>query len=393
VRLRTTATALLACTATLLVAPPAATAASAADQVRDRQWHHRFLNTAAAHRISQGEGVTVAVIDSGVDPHRDLRNNLLRGTDVVKGGTGDGRADTNGHGTAMASLIAAHGRGASGVLGLAPRARVLPVRCEVSRSDNGADELAKGIRWAIARNAKVISISWGGSSSVELLEAVNEAEAADVVIIAAAGNKPEDSIGVIYPAAFRGVVAVTATDRSGEAASVSVKGREVILSAPGTDILSAGIENGYRRGTGTSPATAIVAGAAALVRSKYPELSAKEVIHRLTATAIDKGPKGRDDQYGYGVLNLVGALTATVPPLDGAQPSASTSAASPRSPSTAAAQPGSSAAPGQAGGRETGSGSSLGIVVTIGAIAIVGLLAAAFVAMVHRRRRHTNGIP
>jgi subtilisin family serine protease len=87
-----------------------------------------------------------------------------------------------------------------------------------------------------------------------------------------------------------------------------------MLSAPAVDITSTGIAGTYLHGTGTSNATAIIAGAAALVRAKYPKMSATEVIHRLTATAIDKGDPGRDDLYGYGIVNLVGALTADVPP-------------------------------------------------------------------------------
>lgn len=103
--------------------------------------------------------------------------------------------------------------------------------------------------------------------------------------------------------------------RTGSHAPVSVTGPEIDLVAPAVDIYSTSINGKYRKGTGTSDATAIVAGAAALVRSKYPNLPAEEVVHRLTATAIDKGPPGRDDVYGYGVIDLVAALTADVPPL------------------------------------------------------------------------------
>ncbi|GAB3945999.1 hypothetical protein GCM10027614_38690 [Micromonospora vulcania] len=94
---------------------------------------------------------------------------------------------------------------------------------------------------------------------------------------------------------------------------MSVTGPEIDVVAPAVDIYSTSIDGKYRRGTGTSDATAIVAGAAALIRSKYPHLPASEVAHRLTATAVDKGPPGRDDEYGYGVIDLVAALTADVP--------------------------------------------------------------------------------
>ncbi len=111
------------------------------------------------------------------------------------------------------------------------------------------------------------------------------------------------------------MIAVGGVDRIGEHASVSVSGPEIDIAAPAVDIYSTSYDGKYSKGTGTSSATAIVAGAAALIRSKYPDLPAQEVAHRLTATAVDKGPPGRDDQYGYGVIDLVAALTADVPPL------------------------------------------------------------------------------
>lgn len=139
---------------------------------------------------------------------------------------------------------------------------------------------------------------------------------ADVVVVAAAGNRPE-ATRVEWPAAYPGVIAAAGVDRDGNHAEVSVTGPEVVLAAPAVDIVSTNKlgETRYSTGTGTSSATAIIAGAAALVRAKYPDLSAAEVVHRLTATAVDKGPPGRDELYGYGVLDLVAALTADVPPM------------------------------------------------------------------------------
>jgi subtilisin family serine protease len=114
---------------------------------------------------------------------------------------------------------------------------------------------------------------------------------------------------------YPGVVAAVGVDKSGQRAAISVAGPQAVLAAPAVDIVSTNTGGGYRIGTGTSDATAIIAGVAALVRSKFPQLSAREVIHRMTATAIDKGKPGRDDEYGYGIVNPVGALTADVPPL------------------------------------------------------------------------------
>jgi len=145
-------------------------------------------------------------------------------------------------------------------------------------------------------------------------QAIRSAIAADVIVVAGIGNRPNDTVPTM-PAAMDGVVAVGAVDRNGNVAPITVTGPEMVLSAPGVDIYGAdNINHGYGIGTGTSDATAIVAGTAALVRSKYPNLSAKDVIHRLTATATDRGAPGRDDQYGYGIVNPVAALTADVKP-------------------------------------------------------------------------------
>jgi type VII secretion-associated serine protease mycosin len=281
----------------------------AADPISDGQWFHEFLSTAAAHAISEGQGVTVAVVDSGVDAgHPDLAGSVVPGIDVT--GTGDGRVDATGHGTAMAGLVAAHGR----VKGIAPQAKVLSVRTNDMRIGFSSD-LARGITEAVSRGAKVISVSGGVETSEDLLlrQRVEAAIAADVVVVAAAGNNKDPSAQVDFPAAVEGVVAVGSVDKDGNLAPTSVKGPQVVIAAPGVGISSTDLKGGYDVGSGTSYATAIVAGAVALVRAKFPDLKAPEVIRRLTATATDKGAPGRDSSYGYGVLNLVAALTAELP--------------------------------------------------------------------------------
>jgi subtilisin family serine protease len=173
----------------------------------------------------------------------------------------------------------------------------------------------------------------GPGGTNDLRDAIRAAIEAGVVIVAASGNEPDNS-SVAFPAAYPGVVAAAGVDRNGNHADLSVAGPQVVLAAPAVDIVTAGARGSYVTADGTSAATAIIAGVAALVRAKYPNLSAAEVVHRLTATAIDRGPPGRDDQYGFGIVNPVAALTAAVPPLT---PSATTAGAN--SPPSAANTP------------------------------------------------------
>jgi type VII secretion-associated serine protease mycosin len=299
-----------------------------ADWVRDKQWYLDALKIPQAHSISKGSGVTVAVVDSGVDPHPDLRDNLVDGTEVSPGKTDDGRIDTEGHGTAMAGIIAAPGRSVSdGLLGIAPAAKILPVKT----SNAGSTLIGAGIDWAAEHGAKVINVSAAPGPSLALRNAISAAAKDDAVVVAGSGNKP-DFVQFGFPAAMPGVLAVGATDRSGKHASFSVTGSPMQICAPGVDIETARLKGSYAVASGTSESTAIVSGAAALVRAKFPQLSAPEVIHRLTATATDIGKPGRDDECGFGLLNIVKALTADVPPR---QPSGAASAGSPTRTSSA----------------------------------------------------------
>ncbi|MGY0003364.1 type VII secretion-associated serine protease mycosin [Micromonospora sp. I033] len=319
--LRSLVTSLALLTLAASSAAPAEPPPSADDskQVRKDQWHLASLRVEEVQQMSQGEGVVVAVPDTGVDPHPDLQRNLLPGTDVSA--DGDGRKDEDSHGTSMAGLIAAHGNGnGGGALGVAPRAKILPIRSKLIDGKGDTEELAESMEWAVAHQADVISISATAGASVRLQRAVKSALEADIVVVASVGNRPED-VRVGYPASEPGVLAVGGVRKDGSHAEISVTGPEVDIVAPAVDIYSTSYGGKYSKGTGTSGATAIVAGAAALIRSKYPNLPAQEVAHRLTATAIDKGPPGRDDEYGYGVIDLVAALTADVPPLGFETPS------------------------------------------------------------------------
>ncbi|WP_184179364.1 type VII secretion-associated serine protease mycosin [Micromonospora parathelypteridis] len=289
------------------------------DQVRDEQWQLDELQAETAWRSSTGRGVTVAVVDSGVDgTHPDLVGQVLPGQDLV-GPDGGAGPDPVGHGTTVAGLIAGRSDDKRGAVGLAPDARILPVR--VLDEDNRYDDaliVAQGVRWAVDHGARVINLSLGGSGdSPALAAALDYAFVRDVVVVACTGNlATSTSTKVWYPAREPGVIAVAGLERSSDNLwSGSITGRATVLTAPATGLVGAKPPDGYWRVQGTSFAAPLVAATAALVRSRYPQMPAGEVVNRLLATARDLGPTGRDDRFGYGMVDPVAALTAQVPPV------------------------------------------------------------------------------
>lgn len=344
----------------LLVASPAA-----ADAVRERQWHLDALNVREAHQVTRGEGVTVAVIDTrGEINHSDLSENALPGRTFTDSGEG---LDP-GHGTAVASVLAGHGHGhgnRDGVLGIAPEASILPARAYTDPLS-----VAEAVRWAVQEGANVINLSYGlNVDEIELEEAVAHAQMKDVVVVGAVGNVPEDS-EVIYPAAYPGVVAVSATNRADQVADISVTGEKVDLAAPGEEITTASLNGGYDTGEGTSFAAPIVAGTAALVRARYPDMNAASVVNRLVQTATDQGPQGKDPEYGYGIVNPTRALTADIPDVQ-------------ENPLGSLAQETPAATPGP-GAADSGDDAGLDTGLLIGIVAAALVVLAAVVALVVR---------
>ena len=298
---------------------PATPAQAAPDGVRADQWYLRTLNVDGAWNWSTGAGVTVAVIDSGVDAgHVDLQGQVLPGLDLVDT-KGDGDTDLVGHGTTVAALIAGKDDGA-GVVGVAPKAKILPVR--VLNQDNRYDDahiVANGIRWAVDQGAQVINLSLGGtSSSAPLAAAIDYAFAKDVVVVSCTGNAgASTSTGVWYPAREPGVLAVAGLERPGDTLwESSNTGPETVVAAPATQIVGV-YPSGYRKASGTSFAAPMVAATAALIRSRWPDIPAGEVINRIVRTARDRGPEGRDDKYGFGLVDPTAALTAELPAVAG----------------------------------------------------------------------------
>ncbi|MGC4749098.1 type VII secretion-associated serine protease mycosin [Micromonospora sp. DT201] len=282
---------------------------------RAEQWYLDELRIDQARKLSTGRGVIVAVVDTGVDAtHPDIRGQVLPGGRSY-GAVGDGRADEDGHGTHMAGIIAATNAAADGVDGIAPGAWILPIKIKKGKGPSSDRAQAQGIRMAVDGGATVINLSVGrpGAVSPEEEQAIAYAIERDVVVVASAGNTAMGDSAVISPANVPGVVAVTGTTRGGAFWSGSVQGPEAVVSAPGDGIFNIGAEQGYGWGDGTSDSAAIVSGIAALIRSKYPNLNAANVINRIIRTARDAGPAGRDPQYGFGRLDPVAALTADVP--------------------------------------------------------------------------------
>ena len=282
-------------------------ATARADEIRDMQWHLGHLDMAAAWDISEGEGVTVAVIDTGVDAtHPDLGDAVVAGIDLTGSG-GDGTVAHDDHGTAMAGLIAARGQGQDGVRGIAPASTILPVAVS-----DGASS-AEGMRWATDHGADVINVSGGTDLTDDpaVREAVAYALSQDVVVVASAGNNSGPRIN--FPGAYGGVITVSATTQQDRLTDVSSYGPEIDLAAPG-DVTTIAPDGGYyQTGGGTSSATAITSGVVALVRAEFPDLDAANVVNRMIATGRDIGPAGDDDEFGFGLVDPVAALTANVP--------------------------------------------------------------------------------
>jgi type VII secretion-associated serine protease mycosin len=307
--------ALLAVVSGGLVAPGTAQAMT----IRDRQWWLKSLDIARVQKIAKGAGVVVAVIDSGVDPtHADLAGQVLPGAGYGSMAAGTaGHSDPTGHGTSMASVIAGRGGGANHMLGIAPAVKILPLGSN-GNEHFSQDDLAQAIRWAVDHGAKVLNISEGGDEEAEgdLVDAVNYALDKNAVVVAASGNAPFTA-NVSFPANIPGVVAVSATGKSNALWLDSMTGPKIVLAAPGVGIVGAMPEKlaptGYGQGDGTSGAAAIVSGVAALIFAKYPSINSASVINRLIRTATDIGPVGRDDSFGYGLVDPTAALTATIP--------------------------------------------------------------------------------
>jgi membrane-anchored mycosin MYCP len=347
-RFRRTVSALLsAALAGGVAAAAIATAPAAqADTWRDKEYWLKEAGITKAWEISKGANVKVAVIDSGVDgDHPDLKGAIAGGHDVSGAGTSDGQKSIGAkpeHGTLVATMLAGRGHqpppkkskaGAKptptpspsktlpdGIMGVAPEAEILSVSTWLGSANPGGksdqDQIPEAVRWAVDNGAKVINISLG-STSPEWPQSWDAAflyaEQKDVVIVAAAGNRVGGNVQVGAPATIPGVLTVAGLDRNGNASTdSSSQGISIGVAAP-AEKLAGGLPGGsYAEWAGTSGATPIVSGVAALIRSKWPQMSAEQVINRIVTTAKDAGAPGKDPLYGFGVLNAEAALKDNV---------------------------------------------------------------------------------
>jgi type VII secretion-associated serine protease mycosin len=295
---------------------------ASADSIRDKEYWLSSYGISKAWNTTRGAGVTVAVIDTGVDgTHPDLTGSVIGGTDVSGVGASNGQkpvgADSQ-HGTMVASLLAGHGHGdGDGILGVAPEAKLLSVSVGFGVGNvSSDDQIADAVRWSVDNGAKVINMSltrntldWPTSWDDAFLYAMEH----DVVIVAAAGNRGSGTTEVGAPATMPGVLVVAGVNRAGKTSfDASSQGITLSVSAPSEDLVGAGPGGGYYQWAGTSGAAPIVAGVVALVRAAHPELDAGNVINRLTATATAVGAVP-NPSYGYGLVNAAAAVTASVP--------------------------------------------------------------------------------
>jgi len=313
-----------------VTAPPAA-----ADSVRDGQQQVlSMLNVPAAWTVSRGQGVTVAVLDSGVAPTvSDLAGSVIPGPDLTGVSTPPASPDWGQHGTWMASIIAGHGHGfdgEDGVTGVAPEAKILSIRVIPDRNDPGynsyereqedrvQDSLGEGIRYAVDHGADVISMSIGyGSPSAAVRSALQYAYGHGVAVVASTGNSGDTSTAsrdgyapLKFPADYPGVIGVAAVGTSGTVAGFSSDNLSVEVAAPGVSISAQGRDGQYWLVTGTSPACALVAGIAALIKARYPGLAPDLLAQALSSTTQFRPAGGYDQQVGFGTVDAAAALTA-----------------------------------------------------------------------------------
>jgi subtilase family protein len=273
------------------------------DKGTSEQYVVSKLQLAEVHKVATGRGVLVAVVDSAIDVnHPDLAGAFVETYNAV-----GQQEKPHFHGTGMVGAIAAHRR----LVGIAPEAKILAIQAFSGTTRQTPEATTKqilaGLDWAVRKGARVINMSFAGPYDPMLALAMKNAHAKGVVLIAASGNLGPKS-PPLYPAADPNVIAVTATDESDHLFAQAVRGPHVAVAAPGVDVMVPAPEATYQLTTGTSVAAAHVSGVAALLIERYPNVDAATILEVLTSTAHKLNPKGRDDQFGWGLIDPASAL-------------------------------------------------------------------------------------
>ncbi|CAH0135139.1 Thermophilic serine proteinase [Peribacillus sp. Bi96] len=274
------------------------------------QWHHKKLGTNAAWTKTMGsKEMIVAIIDDGIDRgHGDLKGKIVNAYDTIRNRKNIVPAGE--HGTHIAGIIAGSANNGIGGAGVAPNVKLMPINVFDGEYADTAD-IIDAIHYAVQNKANIINMSLGDTSYSEALnKAVQEAYKKGILIVAAAGNEGDMGKNVqrVYPAAFSNVISVAATDNRDKRPSYSNYHSTVDIAAPGDDILSTLPNGKYGWMSGTSMATPMVTGVAALIWSNEPKLNKTEVEYRLYDSAVDLGTKGKDIYYGNGRVNAKKAL-------------------------------------------------------------------------------------
>jgi thermitase len=292
-------------------------------------WHINKIGVPAAWDATLGTGVTIAILDSGIDAaHPDLAPNLVPGYNAYDYNTN--LADVCGHGTSVAGAAAAVGNNGIGVAGIAGRARVMPVRIAYKNSSGTCyasySTVARGLTWAADNGARIANISYGGvTTSSAVTSAANYLKSKGGLVFVSAGNTGTDQ-GFAPSTAM---IVVGATDSNDNRASWSSFGSFVALTAPGSGVWTTRMGNAYASVNGTSFASPVAAGVAALMMAAAPTLSNTRIESLLYSTVVDLGSAGRDPYYGHGRVNAGAAVQAArsaVAAVDGSAPTASITA-------------------------------------------------------------------
>jgi hypothetical protein len=322
------------------IAADAAASAGHGNNARAQEWWLSGLNVTQAWPQTEGAGITVAVLGTGVDPsYPGLAGSVITGPDYTGSGRTLGSPYWGVEGTAVAGIIAAHASG-SGLVGVAPKVTILSVRVTLEFNDPLASDqalsrrlpqaIADGIRYAAGHGARIIDLpldpgtlgltgkgdpaAAGGSPAEQA--AVAYALSKGIVLVAPAGDDGEGSGIVNYPAAYPGVIAVGAIGRNGQLAAFSSRRSHTSLTAPGVSLVTASPPATYGMISSTSTASGIVAGVAALVLSRFPHLTPAQVTQALVESTVAKAahtslpplPSRSPDGAGYGTVNAIRAV-------------------------------------------------------------------------------------